>query len=103
VGRKGQKTGEKSITAKIRKRKLYSREGLRIEEKKERRKKTLVEIKYIRKCASVDSTSRIYSYAPPVAPHPVYIAKHLHRHCKTRSRFPILDVHIVVSEFSQIF
>jgi hypothetical protein len=34
------------------------------------------------------STPRIYSYTPPVAPHPVYIATHLPKHCKTRSRSP---------------
>jgi hypothetical protein len=37
-----------------------------------------------------DSTPRIYSYTPPQT-------------FKTRSRFAILDVHIVVYEFSPIF
>jgi hypothetical protein len=45
----------------------------------------------------------MYSYTPPVAPHPVYIATHLSKHCKTRSGSIILDVHIVVYEFSSIF
>jgi hypothetical protein len=43
---RNRKQGE-NMTAKIRKRKIYSREGLRIEEKRERRKEMLVEIKCI--------------------------------------------------------
>jgi hypothetical protein len=33
----------------------------------------------------------------------LYIATHLPKHCKTRSRSRILDVHTVIYEFSLIF
>jgi hypothetical protein len=36
------------------------------------------------------STSRIYSYTPPVAPHPVYIVTLLPKHCKVKCHSPCL-------------
>jgi hypothetical protein len=48
-----------------------------------------------------DATNKVVTIADST-PH-IYTATHLPKHCKTKSRSPILDVHIVVYEFSLIF
>jgi hypothetical protein len=47
--------------------------------------------------------SRFTMFGGGAIPHRVYLATQLPKHCKTRSRSPILVVHIVVYEFSPIF
>jgi hypothetical protein len=47
-----------------------------------------------------DTTNKVITTADSTS---FIIAKYLPKHCKTRSCSPILDVHIVVYEFSPIF
>jgi hypothetical protein len=60
-------------------------------------------------CRSIDSSPHVNGPTEDIKnkvvtiPLRAYIATHLSKHCKMRSRSPILDVHIVVHVFSPIF